>query len=196
MRLEPGRKPNKTSRRASSLPGVGAPRQVLSRDCRTTRPPYEPHTAQSTETTLPPCRRSTILCPAEPSSRMRCAAPRALAPAARHRVSNALGADRACKRALRRGRRTCVLVSGWSQVLAAARARVARVRVVQNSLAHAQESKRRQCPVATSQNQCARSSEPCVRRPGWPPLPRTRCSRTTSLQAASPSHCQPDPQQR
>ena len=30
-------------------------------DLRTTRPPYEPHTTQSTDTTLPPCRRSTIL---------------------------------------------------------------------------------------------------------------------------------------
>ena len=82
VRLEPGRKPKSTSRRANSLPGVGAPGQLLSRDCRTTRPPFEPHTAQSTETTLLPCRRSTILYPAEPSSRMCSAAPRALALAA------------------------------------------------------------------------------------------------------------------
>ena len=81
VRLEPGRKPKSTSHRASCLPRVGA-RQLLSRDCRTTRPLHEPHTAQSTETTLPPCRISTILCPAEPSSRNCSAAPRALAPAA------------------------------------------------------------------------------------------------------------------
>ena len=35
----------------------------MSSDLRTTRPPYEPHTTQSTETTLPPCRRSTICDP-------------------------------------------------------------------------------------------------------------------------------------
>ena len=56
------KEPHSTSRRASSLPGVGAPGQLPSRDdCRTTRPQCEPHTAQSTETTLPPCKRSTIL---------------------------------------------------------------------------------------------------------------------------------------
>ena len=32
VRLEPGRKPNNTSRRASSLPGVGAPGKLLSSD--------------------------------------------------------------------------------------------------------------------------------------------------------------------
>ena len=36
VRLKPGRKPNRTSRRASSLPGVGAPWQFLSSDLRTT----------------------------------------------------------------------------------------------------------------------------------------------------------------
>ena len=60
----------------SRLPGGGVPGHLLGSDLRTTRPPYEPHT------TLPPCRRSTILWPAKPSSRNRCAAPRALAPEA------------------------------------------------------------------------------------------------------------------
>ena len=55
---------------------------LLSSDLRTTRPPCEPHTTQSTETTLPPCRRSTILWLTEPSSRNCSAAPRALAPEA------------------------------------------------------------------------------------------------------------------
>ena len=55
---------------------------LSSSDLRNTRPPYEPHTTQSTDTTLPPCKRSTVLWPAEPSSRNRCAAPRTLAPAA------------------------------------------------------------------------------------------------------------------
>ena len=36
VRLEPDWKPNRTSRRASNLPGVGAPGQLLSRDCLTT----------------------------------------------------------------------------------------------------------------------------------------------------------------
>ena len=44
-RLEPGRKPESTSHRPSRLRGVGAPGQVVSRECRTTRTPYEPHTA-------------------------------------------------------------------------------------------------------------------------------------------------------
>ena len=74
MRLEPLRKPNSTSRKASSLPESGVPGQLPSSDFRTTRPQYEPHTAQSTDTTLPPCRRSTIPWPADPSSQNRCAA--------------------------------------------------------------------------------------------------------------------------
>ena len=52
------------------------------RESRTTRPPCEPHTAQSIETTLPPSRRSTMLCPTESSSPICVAAPRSLAPAA------------------------------------------------------------------------------------------------------------------
>ena len=47
-----------------------------------TRPPWEPHAAQSTETTLPSCKRSTIQCPAEPSRRNWNAAPPARAPKA------------------------------------------------------------------------------------------------------------------
>ena len=81
VRLEPGRKPNNTSRRASRHPGGGVPGHLSSSDLGTTRPPYEPHTTQITDTTLPPCRRSTILWPAEPSSGSRGAASHTPAPA-------------------------------------------------------------------------------------------------------------------
>ena len=68
-------------------PRVGGPGQLLSRDCR-------PHT----RALRPPCLPAGVqrFCPAEPSSRI-CS----------DRVTNALGADRACKRALRRYRQTC-----------------------------------------------------------------------------------------
>ena len=42
--LEPGKKPNNTSRKASRLPGGGVSGHLSSSDLRTTRPPYEPAT--------------------------------------------------------------------------------------------------------------------------------------------------------
>ena len=80
----------------------------------------------------------------------------------RHRVSNALGATSACKRALRRCRQTCALVYEWSEVLAAAGAKVAHARVVQQMLDHPKYPQVSQRPVAASQSHYARSSEPCM----------------------------------
>ena len=103
-RLEPGRKPNKTSRRASSLPRVGAPGQLLSSDLRTTRPPYEPHTTQSTETTLPPAGDQQFCGPQSRQAGI-VALRRALwrLPT----TCRALGAGRASRCALRRSGQTC-----------------------------------------------------------------------------------------
>ena len=59
-----------------------------------------------------------------------------------------------------------------------------RARAASHSLANAQGSRSHQCPDAVSQNQRAQSSEPCrVSPPGG--CCGARCSRTTSLQAAS-----------
>ena len=103
-------------------------------------------------------------------------------------MSYALGAARRC-------RQTCVHVSGWSEVLAAAGARVVHAPVVQQSLAHALESKSCQCPVAASQNQHARSSvATCVT------AKLAECLTARTLRGAfkqhQPSHCQPGHQQR
>ena len=130
-------------------PAVEASGQLLNRERRITRPHCEPHMAQSTQTTLPPCRRSTNLCRAEPSSRICNAAPRALAPEPPGhlpRVSCALGADRACKRALRAVDNH---VSGWPGALATAGSRVAHAHAVSPSLLHAQGSR-----VASMSRRC------------------------------------------
>ena len=134
------RNPNTTSRRAICLHGVGAPGQLPS------------------GTT---CRRSTILCPAEPPSRICNAAPRAVAPVAHGHLPRVVRSGcKACKRApeaLSTDVRCRLRMVGSAGNGA-----------VQQSLAHVQKSKSHQCPVAASQNQCAQSSEPCARRPDWP----------------------------
>ena len=79
-----------------------------------------------------------------------------------YHVSCALGAGRASRCALRRSGQTCALLAGWPGALATAGARVALARVFSQSLVHAKGSKSSQCPNAVSQNQRARSGEPCM----------------------------------
>ena len=119
---------------ARAEPGDGAPGQLLSKDFRTTRPPYEPHVAQNLASlqeindSVP--RRAVKL------DSLRCAG------AVDKRLPSSPDG------------RKC-----WQRHFGA---RVAPARVVQQSLANAQESKYRQRPVAASQKEYARSSEPCV----------------------------------
>ena len=158
VRLEPGRKPNNTSRRASSLPGVGAPGKLLSSD-RTN------HTRR--RVLEPPCLPAGDQRFCGPQSRQArvVALRRALWRLRRlgtNQVSCGLGAGRASKGALRRSGETCVVLAGWPGALVTAGARVALARVFSQSPVHAQGSKSSQCPNAVSQNQRAQCIEPCV----------------------------------
>ena len=82
------------------------------------------------------------------------------------------------------------------------RARVALARVFAQSPVHAQESKSSQCLNAVSQNQRARSSEPCVGRPGWHKAsPPSRSAghgvpKQSACKLHQPSRSHPDPRQR